>query len=250
MPKVNFILDAGHYAKYNKYTGVDAYESEVMWKLHNYLKEELESYEGATVDTTRTNQAVDLDVAKRGKMAKDHDVLLSLHSNGCTTESVNRVVVIPYQTLSWTKIDDVSMDIAKLLGKVVADTMGVSGYQIFQRKANSDRDGNGVKDDEYYGILNAARSVGVPALIIEHSFHTNKAAAKWLTVDANLKKLAKAEAEALAKYYGLTKSKNTKKIYRVQVGAFSTPQTAASYIAKLKAKGFSDAFVVEAEIKS
>lgn len=249
MAKVKIMLDAGHYGKYNKYTGVNAYESEVMWKLLNYLKKALEDL-GFVVGVTRTNQAVDLDVAKRGKLAKGYDLLLSLHSNGCTAESVDRVVVIPYQTLDWTNIDDVSMAVAKVLGETVVDTMGVSTYQIFQRKASSDRDGNGVKDDEYYGILNAARAVGVPALILEHSFHTNKAAAKWLSVDANLQKLAKAEAETLAKYYGITKPKPAKKIYRVQVGAYSTPQAAALQIAKLKAKGFNGAFVVEAETKS
>ena len=41
-------------------------------------------------------------------------------------------------------------------------------------------------------------------LLIEHSFHTNTAAAKWLSQDGNLEKLAEAEAELLAEHYGVT----------------------------------------------
>jgi len=47
--------------------------------------------------------------------------------------------------------------------------------------------------------------VGTPLyLLIEHSFHTNTAAAKWLSQDGNLEKLAEAEAELLAEHYGVT----------------------------------------------
>ena len=41
-------------------------------------------------------------------------------------------------------------------------------------------------------------------LLIEHSFHTNTAAAKWLSQDGNLEKLADAEAELLAEHFGVT----------------------------------------------
>lgn len=244
---MKILLDAGHFGKYNKYNGVNAHESEVMWNLHSHLKKELESL-GVIVGVTRTKQAVDLSVAKRGAMAKGYDLLISLHSNACDTESVDRVVVIPYQTLDWTEIDDVSMAVAKLLGDTVADTMGISKYQVYQRKANSDRDGNGIQDDEYYGILNAARAVGTPALIVEHGFHSNKATAKWLSNDANLQKLAKAEADALAEYFGLKKTNttaNATELYSVQIGKYSELPNAEAMLAKVKAAGFKDAVITK-----
>jgi hypothetical protein len=218
-----------------------------MWKLHKLLRDELQSY-GFEVGLTRADQNKDLSVYERGKKAKGYDLLLSLHSNACATESVDRVVVIPFQTLDWTEIDDVSMAAAKVLGGAVADTMGVSKYQVYQRKANSDRDGNGVQDDEYYGILNAARAVGTPALIVEHGFHTNKKTAKWLTDDENLKKLAKAEADALAEYFGLKKANTTANatgLYCVQVGAYSQISNAEATLAKVKAAGFKDAVITK-----
>ena len=40
---VKVCLDAGHYGKYNRSPAVSSYyESDMTWKLHNYLKKELE----------------------------------------------------------------------------------------------------------------------------------------------------------------------------------------------------------------
>ena len=56
---VKVCLDAGHYGKYNRSPAVSSYyESDMTWKLHNYLKKELESF-GIVVVTTRTNQNTD-----------------------------------------------------------------------------------------------------------------------------------------------------------------------------------------------
>ena len=39
---VKVCLDAGHYGKYNRNPTVSSYyESDMTWKLHNYLKKEL-----------------------------------------------------------------------------------------------------------------------------------------------------------------------------------------------------------------
>lgn len=42
-------------------------------------------------------------------------------------------------------------------------------------------------------MLRGANAVGTPGIILEHSFHTNTRATKWLSSDSNLQKLAKAE---------------------------------------------------------
>ena len=80
-------IDAGHYAKYNK-SPVNAkyYESEMTWKLHEYLKKELESL-GIKVITTRSDQTKDLGLTSRGNKASGCDLFLSIHSNACNTES-------------------------------------------------------------------------------------------------------------------------------------------------------------------
>jgi len=200
------MLDAGHYGKQNRSPVLPEYwESEMTWKLQNYLKAELEAY-GFEVGTTRTDQTKDLEVYRRGRKAKGYDLFISLHSNACGTESVDRVVGIYLVPDSRTTADEKSKEIAELLAKGVAEYMQVKGgYQCYCRYDTGDRDGNGKADNNYYGVLHGARSVNVPGVIIEHSFHTNATAARWLLSDDNLKRLAKREAEILAEYYGLKK---------------------------------------------
>jgi hypothetical protein len=94
-------------------------------------------------------------------------------------------------------------------------------------------------------------------VIIEHGFHTNRAQATWLLDDSNLQKLAEAEAEVLAKHYGMTKKPATAPapapapapgiLYRVQVGAYSIKANADKQLARVKAAGFTDAFIAEVD---
>ena len=79
-------LDAGHYGKYNRSKVVPAYyESEMNWKLHNFLAAALENY-GFTVMKTREDLATDLGLVARGRKAKGCDLFLSIHSNAADAE--------------------------------------------------------------------------------------------------------------------------------------------------------------------
>ena len=168
------------------------------------MKKELEAY-GFEVITTREDRDIDLEYEMRGEKAEGCDLFLSLHSNACEVEREDKAVIIPFQDLPWTDIDDKSREIAEMLGPCIRDVMGLSSYQIYPRKddEDNDRDGNGVLDDEYYTVLYAARKVGTPGVIVEHGFHTNTRCAKWLSDDGNLEKLAKAEAAAIAEYFSV-----------------------------------------------
>ena len=215
-------LDAGHADKYNQSPVVPAYyESDMNWKLHLLLKAELEGY-GFEVKTTRTSQAKDLALHKRGAASKGCDLFLSIHSNAAGKESVDRPEGIYLVDDKDTTIDEQSKELAVLLSEAVQKVMGTKDKaRQYSRLSSNDRDGDGKLDDDYYGVLQAAHQVGTAALILEHSYHTNTRAAKWLLDDANLAKLAKAEAEALAAYYGMTKAPEkaqeaTEKWYRVR----------------------------------
>ena len=97
-----------------------------------------------------------------------------------------------------TLLDEHSESIGLILAQVADEVMGTKQKgRTMTRAYNGDRDGNGYKDDEYYGVLHGAKSVGVPAVILEHSFHTNTRAANWLLSETNLRRLAKAEANAI-----------------------------------------------------
>lgn len=203
---IKIMLDAGHTGKrYNRGAVSAYYESAVMWQLHEYLAEELEA-RGFVVGKTRKNIDVSMDVTARGKAAKGYDLLLSLHSNACDSPTTRRAVCI-YQTDDSQGVwDTESKAVANKLAAVIADVMGVT-WKNYSKLAGGDRDGDGKKDDNYYGVLHGARLRKVPAVIVEHSFHSNAETCRWLMNDANLRKLAAAEADCLADHYGLTVEK-------------------------------------------
>ena len=187
MPKV--CLDAGHYGNYNRSPGVPAYfEGAQMWKLTQHLAAELQK-RGISVIQTRTNQASDLALTSRGKMAKGCDLFVSLHSNAVGS-GMNESVDYP---LAVVMLDGCTDDIGKKLADSVAAVMGTKQKGKLLTKAGS-------TGGEWYGVLRGAAAVGVPGLILEHSFHTNTKMANWLLSDANLAKLAAAEAECIASH--------------------------------------------------
>ncbi len=194
MSKIKVCLDAGHIgSKYNQSPVVKTYyESSMVWALHLKLKAALEK-RGFEVVTTRAAIDTPMEVYARGAAAKGCDVFLSLHSNACGTESVDYPVVYrAYDNKNGA--DTIALRIAKKIGELMGTKQ--AGRTAIRKNSSG---------GEYYGVLRGARAVSVPLyLLLEHSFHTNTAAAKWLSVDANLTKLAEAEADLLAEHYGAT----------------------------------------------
>lgn len=194
---IKILLDPGHFYGVNKMPNGYA-EGTQMWKLYTYLRPMLESY-GFVVGTTRTStydypkssNGSD-NITGRGRMAKGYDIMLSLHTNACNTESVNRPVVI-------YPISGKAKDLADKIGSALQSCMNLQKYQIYSKTGSS---------GDYYGVIRGAASVGVPCLIIEHTFHTNNTMAKWLLSDVNLKKVAQCVADTVAKYYGYSKKED------------------------------------------
>lgn len=194
-------LDAGHVgSKYNQSPVVKTYyESAMVWALHLKLKAQLEA-RGFQVVTTRASIDTDLGVYERGTASKGCDVFISLHSNACGTESVDYPVV--YRAYdNKNNVDTLALKLAKKVGELMGTTQ--AGRTATRKNSSG---------GEYYGVLRGARAVGTPYyMLIEHSFHTNTKATKWLSKDANLDKLAVAEADILAEFFGMETSTETEK---------------------------------------
>ena len=225
MPEYKIMLDAGHYGDYNRSPAVpEYYESRMSWKLQGFLKSELESY-GLTVGVTRGDQKTDLEVYRRGQKAAGYDMFVSLHSNAVGSYR-NDNIVYP---IVYRLIDDHS-GFADKLSRTVESVM---------RTGANPRTGTRVLDSgrEYYGVLRGAKSVGCDrAYIVEHSFHTAAAPAKWLLDEGNLARLAAAEAETIAAYFGIYEKKDDEKMIEELTKKVDTLEAKVSALEKSKEK--------------
>lgn len=229
MPKI--MLDAGHYGKYNTGAVPGYYESEMAWTLHKYLKTELESY-GFEVGVTRTNKDKDLEVYARGQKAKGYDLFVSLHSNAINSQNTKRVVVIH-------PISGAGKDISQKLADAVYKTMNLTKDKYWTTQLMTRQYSASKPTTDYYGVIRGAVAAGSIGIIIEHSFHTNAEACRWLMSDTNLKKLAAAEAKTIGEYYGMVKKPEPEAVfYRVQAGPLRNKAYADEMYRAVKAAGF------------
>jgi N-acetylmuramoyl-L-alanine amidase len=184
-------LDAGHYGKYNQ-SPCDGryYESDMVWKLHLKLKTCLEAL-GVQVITTRDSQENDRGLYDRGAASEGCDLFISIHSNA-VGDGVNNKVDYP---VAYCAINGSADNIGTVLTKCIETVMETAQLARIEHRTGQHGD--------YYGVLRGATAVGTPALILEHSFHTNESATKWLLDDANLERMAQAEAETIALFYGI-----------------------------------------------
>ena len=185
-------LDAGHAGKYNRSPSNGAYyESEAMWKLHLLQKKHLEAY-GFEVVLTRTAIGTDKEVYARGATAKGCALFISNHSNAVGNSGTNETADYP---VVFVPVNGKGNAIGEKLAACIQNTMGTA-----QKGRISTRAGN---NGDYYGVIRGAVAVGVIGVLIEHSFHTNTKATNWLLSDANLDKLAQAEADVIAKHFSM-----------------------------------------------
>ena len=213
-------IDPGHYKKQNRSPGIpEYYESECVWKLSQMLKTHLEKL-GHEVVMTRTDPNKDLALVGRGKASAGCDLFLSMHTNAVGSgmnETVSHASIIRMTDDNTVKCDEVAKEFASQIGPVIARVMGIT-YKISTRQAQSDRNGDGIKNDNYYGVLHGARLVKTPGLILEHGFHTNTKTVRWLLQDENLDQLAKAEAECIDQFFKKDEPEPEQKYYFVVAG--------------------------------
>ena len=190
-------LDAGHGTGQNQSPARCGYfEGDRMFTLQRLLQQELEAY-GVTVVCTRAARQDDPPLYTRALAAKDCDLFLSLHSNAAgngVCESVDYPVV-------FYPVSGKGIGLAAELAECIHKTMGT--LQPAQTRVRW----NSAHNADYYGVIRFTAAFGVTGMILEHSFHTNTRMTTWLLDDENLKRLAAAEAAAIAEHYGLKKVK-------------------------------------------
>lgn len=122
--------------------------------------------------------------------------------------------------------------------------------QVFEKYVKATgQNSRGVKIRPELAVL---RLTNMPAVLNEGAFVDNKKDIEDWNDDAELKKLGIAYAQAAAEYLELEKKavspapadpEAESTLYRVQVGAFKVKANAEAMLAKVKAAGFTDAYI-------
>lgn len=211
---LKIVIDPGHYTGYNKGVASGYWEGNAAFKLAVYLKEELQrGTDQVSVIMTKGSMTENPSVFERGQFAAGNGatVFLSLHSNavGDAAKYEKAYGVSVYRSLFLPNSEDLGKKLADAIVEVMAPVTGVT-YSRGVLTRRSDTTGR-----DYYGVIrgavNNADSVAQAAIgpvkhafIIEHGFHTNGRECAFLSEDANLRKIAKAEADTIKEHFGIT----------------------------------------------
>jgi len=181
---IKVMIDPGH-APGNPNKGPTGYyEYEGVWKISTYLKEILQS-KGVQVDFTRTWEQ-DTELYARGQKAAGYDLFISEHTNA--NDGNTRGVEVFYD---YSKPQD--KEFAEKLAGNVATVMSNNNRGSKTRVYTE-----GGKIYNYYGVIRGAAATDCKhILLIESGFHDNSVDEAFLKVDANLKKIAEAQAEVI-----------------------------------------------------
>ena len=194
------VVDAGHGQFGNQHTTKEGfYEGTQNYILACFLKEELEAL-GFTVMLTRENVEDNPELDRRGKLAGENNAImfLSVHSNAPGTSATpERYPRIRGAETYYSVTDEENnARIASLLNAAVVKTMQTEDRGIKTRRHPDD------ENLDYYSVIrNAALSGCRQAFLVEHGFHTNPEDSAFLQDSNCLKRLAKAEAEAIDKAF-------------------------------------------------
>ena len=80
-----------------------------------------------------------------------------------------------------------------------------------------------------------------PAALIEIAYHDNPDDAKWIT--ENIQLIGTELAKGVLEYFGIPYTPPKQRYYRVQLGAYTNKASADAMLKKVKAAGFTDAFI-------
>lgn len=220
------VLDPGHGGEESgadrKLDGKWYREAEINMKLANYCKAELETYAGVKVYLTRSrlSQAAQgretrLNIAKK----KHADALVSFHINavreGFQTSATGAYALVPLKSHFNTVSAQTARELAKVILKELHSQTGLKnngfwpgddfGIITFGQKSNYT-----ASQARQFGMTKAQINTKIPSMIIEHCFVDNKNdLRKHLKTNAQIKKMAVADATGIAKYYGLQKKSST-----------------------------------------
>ena len=213
---VVIVIDPGHdiLAPGAQVNGLS--EEKCVLKIAKYCRDELLKYEGVEVYLTRESEKCPMGQTDgshnetqclqwRADFAKEKnaDLFLSFHLNSFTNSKAHGVEV-------WHPTENWKPEIGKT-GKAAAEIIcdELASLGLYNRgpkcQSASDEYPDGSKEDNF-AICRMSKYNDIPGLIVEHAFMTNdNNADKFLRTESGLQSLGVADANAVVKFFGLSK---------------------------------------------
>jgi N-acetylmuramoyl-L-alanine amidase len=220
---MKIVLDAGHGGHDPGAVANGLKEKDLTLTIVKHIGRLLGEYEGAEVFYTRTDDRY-LSLEERAAIANKlkADLLISVHINaggGTGFESFIYNGGVSQATIAYQNV--IHQEIMKAIGNV---------KDRGKKRAN-------------YAVL---RLTNMPAILTENLFIDNANDAAKLKSEQFLLQIAHGHAQGIVKAFGLKKKAkqqpkekaSDKKLYRVQVGAFSDRKNAERLAEELKKKGY------------
>jgi len=203
-------LDPGHYGSdYNPGVAAGYVESNFTWRYYLLMKERLERY-GVEVVCTRAskddypkNPKGDDWLKERGRRSKGCDLFISIHSNAAVDEKTQQIKPEINSVFIHWSVRSGGEEIGKKIGNALTMFFR-SEWGSCQAPTMYERESSTYPGYDWFGVLKGAAEVGVPGIIVEHSFHTNPIYCEWAMQPGNCEKMADIEVSAIAEYYGLS----------------------------------------------
>lgn len=205
VPRKPYILclDPGHGGKWTgaMYHGVEERNLvlQLAKEIRSYLNEHYPDIEVYLTRETNDCFSSDLgtDLRKRVEFAKENgaQILVSLHLNASDAHNLRGTMVCISKQ---PNINGISIELANALLDAT-ESLGLKRRGYETRNSGDTFDENGVPVD-YYAICRHGSSLGIPAVILESCFMDNSIDYEYIKDDKAIRKLAAAEAEAMAKF--------------------------------------------------
>lgn len=234
---MTIVLDPGHGGQDPGTVNGSIYEKDINLKIAKYLKEYLEEYEGVKVILTHNGlSSGELTIFERAIIARNKkaDLLVSIHINSSETSEGEGAEVYVSANTSLEKYNKETTELAnKILENLSA--IGIANRGVLTKLIPTDTTdvySDGTRAD-YMGIIryamrgtmiddgvvtilqngekvevpestsaNVQNGEGIPTILVEHCFIKGNDY-KYIDSDEDIKKLAKADLDAIVKQYDL-----------------------------------------------
>ncbi len=201
--KLVLCLDPGHGGRWQGAIYFKCEERNLVLQLAKEIRAYLnEHYPEIEVYLTREDNNVfsndigpDLRARVEFAVEKKANILVSLHLNASESHNLRGTMVCISKQ---PNINGISKELADCLMDAT-ESLGLKRRGYETRNSGDTFDENGVPVD-YYAICRHGSSLNIPAVILESCFMDNEEDFKYVKDEAAIKRLAAAEAEAMAKF--------------------------------------------------